>query len=327
VARDANFQRLLHGPARAVEVVRERAGGAFDPAVVDALSVDMLEESEGWAVALDAEPQPYLTLQGAQIDDALTALAAFADLADVVGHSGAVADLAARAAKHLGRSDDEVTVQRRAAFVHDLGKVGVPFRIWQRDRALSADDREKVRLHPYYTERILSASPYLGELAQVAGCHHERLDGSGYHRGTSAAGLAPPARLLAAADAYRDLTETRPGRPAQTADAAAVELRKEAGDGKLDPDAVAAVLEAAGHRPERISRQSGLTEREEQTLTLLAHGLATKQIGHALGVTPKTADHYVQQVYAKIGVSTRAAAAVYAMQHGLATSATREFSR
>ena len=327
VARDATLQRLLHGPVRAVEVVGERAGGAFDPDVVDALSVAMLAEPAEWATAMDVEPPPHLTIQGAQIDEALTALAAFADLADVIGHSSGVAELVALAAKHLDQSDDEVTAIRRAALVHDLGKVGVPFRIWQSDGARSADDWEKIRMHPYYTERTLSGSPYVSELAKVAGCHHERLDGSGYHRGTSAVGLAPPARLLAAADAYRSAIETRPGRPAQTPDAAAGELRAAARTGRLDPDAVAAVLEAAGHRPERIARPDGLTPREEQTLTLLAQGLATKQIGRALGVTPKTADHYVQQVYARIGVATRAAAAVYAMQHGLASDATREFPR
>jgi len=327
VARDAIVQRHLHGPARAVAVVRERAGGAFDAAVVEALSADVLDESPEWTTAMAAEPPPHLTLEGAQIDDALTALAAFADLADVIGHSSAVADLAARAAKYLGRSDDDVTLVRRAALVHDLGKVGVPFRIWQNDGARSSDDWEKIRLHPYYTERILSGSPYLTTLANVARCHHERLDGSGYHRGVTASDLGLPARLLAAAVAYRSTLETSPGSPALTTDSAAAELRAAAESGMLDADSVSAVLEAAGHRLERIARPGGLTQREEQTLTLLAQGFATKQIGRALGVTPKTADHYVQQVYAKIGVSTRAAAAVYAMQHGLATDATREFSR
>ena len=143
----------------------------------------------------------------------------------------------------------------------------------------------------------------------------------------SAAVLELPARILAAADAYRSMIEVRPGRPGVTDSDAAHELRALAKAGALDPDTVAAVLEAAGHRPERVMRPGGLTQREEQTLTLLAQGLATKQIGRALGVTPKTADHYVQQVYSKIGVATRAAAAVYAMQHGLAANATRGFSR
>jgi HD-GYP domain-containing protein (c-di-GMP phosphodiesterase class II) len=327
VARDAIVQRHLHGPARAVEVVGERAGGAFDPAVVAALSVEVLAESPEWTTAMAVEPRPHLTLEGAQIDDALTAVAAFADLADVIGHSSAVADLAARAAKYLGRSDDDVALVRRAALVHDLGKVGVPFRIWQHGGGRSADDWEKIRLHPYYTERILSGSPYLAALAHVARCHHERLDGSGYHRGVTGSDLDLPARLLAAAVAYCSTLEPRPGSPPLTTHAAAAELRAAAESGWLDAESVSAVLEAAGHRRERIARPAGLTQREEQTLALLAQGLATKQIGRALGVTPKTADHYVQQVYAKIGVSTRAAAAVYAMQHGLAIGATREFSR
>jgi len=326
VARDGDFQRLLHGPARAVDAVRERAGGAFDPEVVAALTPDLLEldESANWASLMDAEPKPHLNIQGAQIDDALTALAAFADLADVTGHSARVADLAGRAAEFLGRTDDDVTLLRRAALVQDLGKVAVPFRIWHHEGPPSAADWEKVRLHPYHSEQILSASPYLAELGEVAGCHHERMDGSGYYRGTSAAGLTHSARLLAAADAYSELTQARPGRPALSGVAAATRLREAAKAGTLDPDAVTGILEAAGHPPERVAHPDGLTPREMQTLTLLAHGLATKQIGRELDVTPKTADHYVQQVYAKIGVSTRAAAAVYAMQHGLAT---REFSR
>lgn len=141
----------------------------------------------------------------------------------------------------------------------------------------------------------------------------------GYHRGTPAAGLPPHARLLAAADAYHAMTESRPHRDALSPEAAAAELRDQARAGRLDPDSVAAVLEAAGHPPGTISRPGGLTAREAEVLTLLARGLATKQLGRTLGVTTKTADHFVQQVYAKIGVSTRAAAAVYAMQHGLAT--------
>ena len=327
VARDATFQHLLHGAGAAVEVVRERAGGAFDPSVVDALSVDMLDASTDWADALDAEPEPHLMLGGAQIDDALTSVAAFVDLADVVGHSSAVADLAAQAAKQLGWADDEINVVRRAALVHDLGKVWVPFRIWHQERPPSADDWEKIRLHPYYTERVLSESPFFAELVHVAGRHHERLDGSGYHRGLTGSELDLPARLLAAADAYQSMVEVKPVRPASTGADPAGQLRADASAARLDPGAVVAVLEAAGHPRERVTRPDGLTPREEQTLTLLAQGLATKQIGRTLGVTAKTADHYVQRVYAKIGVSTRAAAAVYAMQHGLAGGATREFPR
>ena len=251
---------------------------------------------------------------------------AFADLVspDFTGHSMAVGELAGRAAEIAGFSVVECAAVRRAGYLHDLGRIGVPFAVWRRPGRVDADGWEKIRLHAYHTERLLSRSPFLAALGAVAGCHHERLDGSGYHRGLPAAGLGMPARLLAAADAYRTKTEPRPHRrrAALASDEAAGWLRSEAAAGRLDPDGVAAVLEAAGHRPGHVVRPEGLTAREGQTLALLARGRATKQIARALGVTPKTADHYVQRVYAKIGVSTRAAAAVYAMQQGFVSGRT-----
>jgi HD-GYP domain-containing protein (c-di-GMP phosphodiesterase class II) len=205
----------------------------------------------------------------------------------------------------------------RAALVHDLGRVAVPVRIWQQAAPLTPDDWERVRLHAYYSERVLTRSPFLAALAVVASYHHERLDGSGYHRGTAATELTPPARLLATADAYHAMTEPRPHRAAYSPAQAAETLGQEARAGRLDPDAVTAVLEAAGQRVPRIGRPAGLTEREAEVVALLARGLQTKQVARRLGISVKTADHHVQNAYAKIGVSTRAAAALFAMQHGL----------
>ena len=329
VARDATFQASVRDEDYAGRILRERAGRAFDPDVVD---VVLLERDQvlGFPdrgsgslrdAVLDAEPKPHRMLDGAQIDDALLSAGAFADLVspDMTGHSAAVGDLAGRAAELAGRSDAESAAIRRAGFLHDLGRVGVPFAVWQKPGSLTADDWEKIRLHPYHTERVLSRSPFLASLGAIAACHHERVDGSGYPHGTPAAGLAPTARLLAAADTYCTKTEPRPHRVPLTAVGAADHLRAEAKAGRLDPDCVASVLAAAGHRPGVIKRPGGLTARESQTLALLARGMATKQIARTLGVTPKTADHYIQRVYAKIGISTRAAAAVYAMQHGLVT--------
>jgi len=125
------------------------------------------------------------------------------------------------------------------------------------------------------------------------------------------------ARLLAAADAYHAMTERRPHRPALLPQQAADLLGQEARDGRLDADSVAAVLEAAGHAAPRLPRPAGLTGREAEVVGLLARGLQTKQIARALGISAKTADRHVQNAYAKIGVSTRAAAAMFAMQHGL----------
>jgi HD-GYP domain-containing protein (c-di-GMP phosphodiesterase class II) len=243
----------------------------------------------------------------------------FADLVSpyLVGHSAGVAELAAQAAARCHFEPRAITDVRWAALVHDIGRVATPTRIWQKPGLLTADEWEQVRLHAYHTERVLSRSAPLSRLAPVASSHHERLDGSGYHRGTAAASLRPSARLLAAADAYHAMTEPRPHRAALSADQAAGSLREDVRAGRLDSDVVAAVLESAGHRVLKLARPAGLTEREAEVVGLLARGLQTKQIAGALGISVKTADHHVQNAYGKIGVSTRAAAALFAMEHGL----------
>ena len=201
--------------------------------------------------------------------------------------------------------------------MHDLGRVAVHARIWEKTGPLTMDEWEQVRLHPYQSERVLSRSPFLARLAEVAGAHHERLDGSGYHRGASGPAVCIGGRVLAAADAYHAMTEPRPHRESLPAATAAQRLAEEASAGRLDPEAVTAVLEAAGQRAPRIDRPAGLTEREAEVLALIARGLQTKQVGRALGISAKTADRHVQNVYGKIGVSTRAGAALFAMEHGL----------
>jgi HD-GYP domain-containing protein (c-di-GMP phosphodiesterase class II) len=208
-------------------------------------------------------------------------------------------------------------VLRRAAFVHDLGRVAIGARTWQKPGPLSADEWEQVRLHPYHTERVLSRSGFLAALAPVAGAHHERLDGSGYHRGCRGAELPLAARVLAAADAYHAMCEPRPHRERLSPDRAAEILGEEASSGRLDPDAVTAVIETAGQPVPRLERPAGLTEREVEVVTMLARGLQTKQVARALGISVKTADRHVQNAYGKIGVSTRAAATLFAMEHGL----------
>jgi len=117
-----------------------------------------------------------------------------------------------------------------------------------------------VRLHPYQTGRVLQASPFLGGLVDVASAHHERMDGSGYHRGATAPALSASAR---------------------------------------------------------IERPAGLTEREAEVVGMLARGMQTKQVAVALGISVKTADRHIQNAYGKIGVSTRAGATLFAMEHGL----------
>jgi DNA-binding CsgD family transcriptional regulator len=277
------------------------------------------EGASAWEAILALEPPPPSVLEPAGVDRALAAMGNFADLTSpsLAGHAAGVAELAAGAAQHCGIEAAGVTAIRRAGLVHDLGRVAVHPRVWQKPGPLSADDWEQVRQHPYRTERVLSRSGFLGALSPIAGRHHERLDGSGYHRGCLGAALPMPARLLAAADAYHAMTEPRPRRQALAPELAATTLGQEASSGRLDPDAVAAVLEAAGQQVPRLARPAGLTEREAEVVGLLARGLQTKQVARALGISIKTADRHIQNAYGKLGVSTRAAAALFAMEHGL----------
>ena len=208
---------------------------------------------------------------------------------------------------------------RRAALVHDIGRVAVPFSVWAKPGPLNRDEREQVRLHAYHSERVLDAAAGLRPLARLAGSHGERCDGSGYHRGSRAADLPLTAWLLAAADCYHAMREPR----AAPAGAVAGGRRRRnvpgGGPGRLAPDAVNAVLTAAGQPRARCHRPAGLSERECEVLGLLARGLATKQIARRLGISPKTCDHHIQSLYAKAGVSTRAGATLFALEHGLAT--------
>jgi HD-GYP domain-containing protein (c-di-GMP phosphodiesterase class II) len=326
VARDAAYQRMIGGDEYAVEVIQQRAGKAFDPEVANAFAVGAAEvlaaadtPQSAWEATLAAEPKPWLTLDGEEIDQALAAMGDFADLLSPFhsGHSAGVAKLAVSAAELCRLDPADVERVGRAAHVHDLGRVAVSPHVWQKPRLLSASEWEAVRLHPYHTERVLSRSPFLASLTEIACNHHERLDGTGYHRGVSAASLSPPARLLAAADAFHAMTEPRPHRAPLSAEQAAEELVREAGASRLDPDMVRAVVEAAGQPAPLVERPAGLTERETEIVSLLARGLQTKQLAHALHISVKTADSHIQNAYRKMGVSSRAAAILFAMEHGL----------
>jgi HD-GYP domain-containing protein (c-di-GMP phosphodiesterase class II) len=326
VGRDATYQRLIGDDEQVLETIRARSGHAFDPAVVDAFLTDATAvlgpaEPDGsmWDAVLAAEPGPVLTLRDGAVDRALGAMGAFADTASpyLTGHSAGVGELAGRTAGILGMDQAEATALRRAGYLHDLGRAAVDPRVWAKAGPLSADEWEQVRLHPYHTERVLVRSPFLAPYATIACAHHERLDASGYHRGVNAAALPRVARLLAVADAYRCKTEPRPYRQALSPEQATQVLVTRADAGRLDPEMVVAVAEAAGQPAPPIKRLAGLTEREGEVIGLLARGKATKQIAASLSISTKTADRHIQNIYGKIGVSSRAAATLYAAEHGL----------
>ncbi len=203
--------------------------------------------------------------------------------------------------------------------MHDLGRVAVPNGVWERPGPLTTADWERVRLHAYYSERMLSRMAPLQRLAALAGAHHERLDGSGYHRGSPAAHLSPGQRILAAADCFQAMTQARPHRPALTPGDAATELRSEVAFGRHDQEAVDAVLEAAGfaRSSSRRTRPAGLTDREVDVLRLICRGDSNRLIAAELSISPKTVGRHVENLYNKIGVSSRASAALFAIQNGL----------
>jgi DNA-binding CsgD family transcriptional regulator len=237
------------------------------------------------------------------------------------GHSRRCADLAADAARVLGLTEEDITTLRHAAFVHDFGTTVVPNSIWDKPGPLTRTEFDRVELHPMLTEQMLRRSPALAVVNTVACAHHEKCDGSGYHKRVQADADGLGACVLAATEIYVGLTTERADRQPFPPDDAAAELRRLESSGALEPRASRAVLVAAGHGEPRApsgKRQvnpGGLTRREVDVLRLAAKGLTTRQIADRLYISPKTADHHIQHIYGKIDVSTRAAAALWAMQH------------
>ena len=307
-------------------LARRRAGRQFDPALAALLCADAaeilggLESVPAWQTVIAFEPALAVELSADQLDRALEAVANFVDLKSpfMLGHSVAVAPLAEDAGRRLRLPPDQVLMLRRAGFVHGFGRLGVSNSIWDRPGPLSAGEWERVRLYPYLTERMLRQSAALAPLGDIAVQVRERLDGSGYPRGLSGGAIPMLARVLGAADVYASMREPRPHRPARSAEEAVAEMRAEVRAGRLDGAAADAVLEAAGHRlPRRREALGGLTAREVEVLVLLARGLSNKQIAERLVITPKTASNHIEHIYAKIDASSRAAAAMFAVQHGL----------
>ncbi len=327
VAHD--FVAVAHGRDReaAIAALARRRGRGYDPAIVDAALAEpeallrAADVPDVWERVIDAEPRPVATISRAGLGSVARAFGEFTDVkVDFLhGHSSRVAELAATAAAALGCSPAEASEIGAAGFLHDLGRVAVPNGIWDKPGALSTGERERVRLHPYYTERVLERTGALAPLALLAGSHHERLDGSGYHRAATAAQLSVGARLLAAADCYDAMTHDRPHRAALSGAQARAQLGEMVRAGALDKRTTDAVLQAAGAGPLRVRQghPAGLSDREVEVLRLVARGATNKQIAQALVISEKTAGHHVEHIYAKAGVGTRVGAALFAMAHDL----------
>jgi HD-GYP domain-containing protein (c-di-GMP phosphodiesterase class II) len=326
IANDVEMLHRLGGVDAASEMLRSRRGTEFDPRLVDgfcAHAADLLaslDELDGWDTLIGGHDPLERELTEPELD---VALEAFADYADVkspyrLGHSRGVAQLAATAAGTVGLPRNDVFLVQRAGMVHDVGTIGVSASILDKPGRLTGAERERIRTHPYLTARTFSKPAALGAIGQLAALHHERMDGSGYPSGLSADGLPMTARVIAAADVYHALLEPRPHRNALPPEQARDVLTAEVTSGRLDGDAVRAVLDAAGHRVRRqTGHADGLTPREVEVLVLLARGRTKRQIALALTISPKTVNAHAEHIYGKIGVTSRGAAALYAMRHGL----------
>jgi HD-GYP domain-containing protein (c-di-GMP phosphodiesterase class II)/DNA-binding CsgD family transcriptional regulator len=323
----ASLFDLLGGPDAAVQALRARAGRIVDPTVAEVFVRDgpaMLAELGSLDLLRclrDEEPVPTLRVSGGeQLDEIAIAFGEAVDLKMPFTHGSArrAFELAGAAAVSLGLEAEMVQSARRAAALRDIGKAAISNAVLEKPGRLTELEWEAVRLHAYHSERVLCRSPSLAQEGRLAGLHHERQDGSGYHRAAGGTAIPLPARIIAVADAFVAMTQRRPYRAAIELDRACEELDHAARAGALDPDAVRAV-QAAAHGGGKVRRAApaGLTDRQVDVLRLIAEGLSNRQIAERLVVSPRTAEHHVQDIYLKLGTSSRAAAALFAVEHEL----------
>lgn len=328
------FHRMA-GREAAEKLAKDKRGKAFDPMVVDAflsLSDDeqfwtSLEDERVWDTVLSLEPDSssYRYISEEQLDNVTLALADYADMKapHLSGRSRRVADLAQGVARSMALPEPEVTNIRRAALVHDIGIVAVPSFVLNKaqDQRTEAE-REQARLHPYHSERILSRVPALEPIIPAVSSHHERIDGTGYHRGLIRDQVPQGARIIAVTDRFDELTHDSPYHSAMEPEKALDMMSGDVGEG-LWPAAFQALVDVLGGpaRPLAKTRQepwpAGLTDREVEVLRLAAKGLSRRQIGDLLTVTEGTVRSHLEHIYAKIDVSTRATASLFAMENGL----------
>ena len=314
------------GADAALAEVERRAGRHLDPDVARTVAkhgreiVAIARTARPFEDFLDAEPEPRITADDGRIDDVALAFAQLADLKSsfTLGHSTSVARVAERVARAMGATEAETRLLRRASLLHDLGRVAIPNSVWDKPGRFSVAEWERARLHAYYTERVLWQAPALRPAAGVASAAHERLDGRGYHRALPASLTTHAGRVLAVSDVYVALREPRPHRAAMGAEAARGVLVEEGRGGRLDAAVVRALLDVeTGDAPKRGAWPRGLSDREVEVLRLVARGKTNKEVAVTLGVSPKTVQHHVAHVYDKIGVQSRAAAALFATEAGL----------
>jgi HD-GYP domain-containing protein (c-di-GMP phosphodiesterase class II) len=161
------------------------------------------------------------------------------------GHSERVTVFSDLIAEQLGLPAERRRWLKRAALLHDIGKLGVSNAILDKPGKLDTDEWEAMKLHAAHTETILSRIAALGELAAIAGAHHERLDGKGYPRGLMSAQIALETRIITAADIFDALTAERPYRAAMPVSKALAIMSEMVGT-QIDAKCLDALRQAIG---------------------------------------------------------------------------------
>jgi putative nucleotidyltransferase with HDIG domain len=240
-----------YGLESAIDVARQRRGEWFDPQLVDALMA-FKEEIPFWNQLLSDdvldllgrwEPEDAVLMAD---EDCLDRVAeAFAKVVDAKSpwtyqHSARVAEIAVGIAREFNCSTELVRDLRRVALLHDIGKLGISNRIWDKPDRPTPEEFSQIHKHPAYTEQILEKVDAFKQLASVAGAHHERLDGRGYHRGINGNQLPWTARVLAVADVFEAMSANRPYRSAMPQESIYQLLIAESGHA-FDPDCVKAL--------------------------------------------------------------------------------------
>src|SRR3954463_2263140 len=245
LAQTAEIFHAAAGPRAAARVVRSRRGRWFDPALVDAF-MPVCADRAFWRTLGEEdvsswEPADRLLMGAdARLDGIALAFARGVDAKSpwTYRHSERACAIALAIAGGLDAPAHLMRDLRRAALLHDIGKLGVSNRILDKPGRLTGAEFARIKDHPLITERILRRVPGCEHLAPLAGAHHERLDGSGYPRGLSAVELTGPMRLLAVADVYEALTSPRPYRDALSSDDALAVIRADVPE-RFDPETFA----------------------------------------------------------------------------------------
>jgi putative nucleotidyltransferase with HDIG domain len=242
------------GVRAAWDVARKRSGRWFDPALVEALGVCLHDtafcESLGDADVSVWEPEDrLLRADDARLDGIAVAFAGVIDAKSpwTYQHSDRASMIAASLAAELGAGADVLSAVRRAALLHDVGKLAISNRILDKPAGLTAAEQTVMRRHPLVTAEIIERVPGFRQLVPIASAHHERLDGGGYPHGLTGQDLDMPMRVVAVADVYEAVTSERPYRPAMSSGQALAILQADAPT-RLDPDAVAALGGLLGNR-------------------------------------------------------------------------------